>query len=156
MKTPNDNLTVGMDVIHSSGDEAMIVGYVKGWYEIQFDGGETKKVRAKDIQAKDEEGVRTMATQLKRYAPGYEDCTSHSGRKSLCTGDDLSHLLSGMEPEEVCRLAEKVLGLDNGELVARYENLNPGQKRMNAGNRIRSAIKAGDVELDAVATIAVH
>ena len=39
------------------------------------------------------------------------------------------------------RVAEVALGFPKGELAKRYESLNRGQRRMNAGNRIRAAVK---------------
>lgn len=90
----------------------------------------------------------TMAGQLKRYREGYVPTTAYSGRKSLNNGDDLATEMAGLTPVQVCSAAERICGLETGELVAKYENLNPGQQRMNAGNRIRAAVKREDVTVD--------
>ena len=57
-------------------------------------------------------------------------------------------MLAGAEPLAVIWAAERLLGLESGELATKYAHLNPGQKRMNAGNRIRAAIKRGDATID--------
>lgn len=90
---------------------------------------------------------RDMSSTLLRYRQQYEPTMAYSGRASLNNGDPIAEHFAGMSPLEVMQEAERLLGLDNGELVARYENLNPGQQRMNAGNRVRAAIKRGDLDL---------
>ena len=92
-------------------------------------------------------GGRGMSETLLRYRQRYEATTAYSGRSSLHNGDPIAEHFAGMSPLEVMQEAENLLGLDNGELVARYENLNPGQQRMNAGNRVRAAIKRGDLDV---------
>jgi len=88
---------------------------------------------------------RRMKDQLNSYRNGYTEAVSASGNKSLHNGDDTATTLAGMEPQRVVELAERVLGLEEGELWTKYQNLNKGQQRMNAGNRIRNAIKRGDI-----------
>lgn len=108
------------------------------------------------LENEDEESRgRRMAETLKKYAVTYEPSISYSGRKSLNTGDDLAHLLAGMSPRDVITVAERALGLEPDELWEKYQSLNPGQQRMNAGNRIRSAIKRGDITEDQVKA-AIH
>ena len=97
-----------------------------------------------------DEPKRSMAGTLGRYRTAYEPSIAAGGRKSFNCGDDLAGLLAGLEPEQVIKLAELALDLEVGTLQAKYDALNPGQKRMNAGNRIRAAIKRGDLELDAI------
>lgn len=90
---------------------------------------------------------RDMSATLLKYRQRYTPTTAYSGRASLNNGDPIADHFAGMSPLEVMQEAERLLGLDNGELVARYENLNPGQQRMNAGNRVRAAIKRGDLDI---------
>lgn len=96
----------------------------------------------------DEEEEKKMSSQLEKYRKGYVDSVSSSGKKSKISGDDVSLALVNLTPEEVMHAAEKVLGLADGELVTRYQHLNPGQRRMNAGNGVRAAIKREDITLD--------
>lgn len=90
-------------------------------------------------------GPRRMRDQLNSYRGGYTESVSASGNKSLHNGDTTATTLAGMEPQAVVALAEAVLGMEAGELWSKYEKLNKGQQRMNAGNRIRNAIKRGDI-----------
>ena len=87
---------------------------------------------------------RTMAETLANYRKNYEDTAAYSGRLSKHNGDLVAQALAGSEPKTVIRAAELLLGLDPGELWARYERLNRGQQRMNAGNRIRAGVKRED------------
>ena len=66
------------------------------------------------------------------------------GNTSVHCGDDLAVFLRGKSLEQVYELATKVFGPGNG-LRARYGHLNPGQQRMNVGNRLRAAVKDGFV-----------
>ena len=91
--------------------------------------------------------VYRMREHLSKYKPRYIAITSGSGNSSLCNGDDVAQRLAGKTPIEVLELAERLLGI---ELKSKYANLNPGQVRMNCGNRIRSAVKKGAVALDLV------
>jgi hypothetical protein len=93
----------------------------------------------------DEAEAKSMSKTLEKYRVAYEPSISASGRKSLNNGDDLAHFLSGMDPLNVITLAEVALGLEHGTLLDKYRHLNRGQQRMNAGNRIRAAIKRGDI-----------
>jgi hypothetical protein len=103
----------------------------------------------------EEEGGRGMAGTLAKYRTHYTTSVSPSGRKSLNNGDPIAAVLEGRDATEVLRIAEELLDFAPGELVAKYERLNPGQRRMNGGNRIRSAIKRGDITIDQLEA-AVH
>ena len=89
--------------------------------------------------------VRSMSKTLMEYRPGYTLTLSYAGRKSLHNADPVAMFLAGEDPEVVLTKAEKILGLDAGFLTEKYAGLNPGQKRMNGGNRIRAALKRGDI-----------
>lgn len=88
-----------------------------------------------------------MNEHLNRYKARYISITSGSGNSSLCNGDDVAQRLAGKTPADVLALAERLLSLD---LKTKYEKLNPGQIRMNCGNRLRSAVKKGTVQLEQV------
>ena len=89
-----------------------------------------------------------MREHLNKYKPRYITITSGAGNSSLCNGDDVAQRLAGKTPVEVLALAEKLLGI---ELRSKYEKLNPGQVRMNCGNRLRSAVKKGSLTIDQIA-----
>lgn len=86
---------------------------------------------------------RRQDNVLAKYRGGYENSTTAHGHKSKCNGDKVARALEGHTPETVMAAAEILLGMAQGELVAKYAKLNPGQRRMNSGNRIRNAVKKG-------------
>ena len=95
-------------------------------------------------KTEDETEVKSMSSTMLKYRTKYEPSLSASGRKSLNSGDEIAHLLSGLEPRAVISAAERLLNLETDELWIKYQSLNLGQQRMNAGNRIRGAVKRGD------------
>lgn len=93
-------------------------------------------------------GKRSMADTMQRYRnqpDHYQTTTSYTGRKSLSIGDEVAQFLDGMSPAEVLEAAERILGLEQHELAFKYAHLNAGQQRMNGGNRLRAAVKRGDI-----------
>ena len=92
-----------------------------------------------------EKTKRSMAAQLQAHRAGYLPTKAYSGKSSLHNGDPVANFLSGKTPDEAMADAERLCGLKAGELKAKYEHLNIGQQRMNAGNRIRGAIKRGEL-----------
>lgn len=92
-----------------------------------------------------EEGTKggKMAQTLRKYRGGYQPGLAYSGRKSLNSGDAVAAAMHELSPAKSIALAEDLLKLEPGTLSAKYGHLNPGQQRMNAGNRIRAAFKDG-------------
>ena len=62
-------------------------------------------------------------------------------KSPAATGDDLAVALAGHGLDVIYSAAAVVLSTDESELRQRYGHLNPGQQRMNLGNRIRSTWK---------------
>lgn len=128
-----------------AGEEGVVQSYAKGWYTVQLlDSDLDVKCRANELTELDDgddEPVSLMAGQLSKYRDKYEPSISSGGRKSLNNGDPLARFLSGMTAQQVMTLADKALGLGDGFCEAKYERLNEGAKRMNAGNRLRAAFK---------------
>jgi hypothetical protein len=89
----------------------------------------------------------SMSEHLGTFRAAYTKVKAANGGTSAHCGDDLASLLSGLGPTEVVALASKLLGLD---LAHDYKHLNPGQRRMNAGNRLRGAIRTGTVALSKI------
>ena len=79
---------------------------------------------------------RSIKAAMDKYSPGY--IKSASGNSKIC-GDRVSRALDGLSWERVCGLADQIKGEQSGHHAAKYINLNNGQRRMNAGNRIRRA-----------------
>jgi len=98
-----------------------------------------------DAQAADEDVLtpgKLMGHTLRRYAVAYVTVTNANKAKTKVCGDALSFALKDLQPEEVAELASGLLG----KPVDLYDHLNPGQVRMNWGNRLRAAVKRGDLD----------
>lgn len=89
-----------------------------------------------------------MAEILARYRAKYETCATASGRTSKRCGDEVSVLFTGLDQNQAALFAELALGLELGELREKYGHLNNGQIRMNSSNRVRGAIKRGDLTVE--------
>lgn len=110
----------------------------------------TRNTTRTNEKTEDKTEVKSMSKTLLKYRQKYEPSICANGRKSLNNGDSLAHLLASLDPATVVALAERVLGLPKDELWAKYQHLNRGQQRMNAGNRIRGAVKRGDTTITKV------
>ena len=78
-----------------------------------------------------------MSEQLKAARVRYAKTKRPAGSASADCADAIAKALRDFEPVEVCEIADKVFKLEVGSHEAKYSSLNPGQKRMNSGNRIR-------------------
>lgn len=78
-----------------------------------------------------------MSEQLKAARVRYTKTRRPSGAASADNADVIARALRDYEPLEVCEIADKVFRLPLGSHESKYSGLNPGQKRMNSGNRIR-------------------
>ena len=85
----------------------------------------------------EESAACRMARQLKAARVRYMKTKRPSGAASADNADAIAKALRDYEPLEVCEIADKVFKLPPGSHEAKYSKLNPGQKRMNSGNRIR-------------------
>ena len=113
------------------------------------DKGTKHDEQDKQQATKDERKPYRMSDVLKQYRGGYKKVNRPSG-KSLNCGDTLAAVLVSCDPLEVARVGDIVLDLEPGELADQYGHLNEGQIRMNSGNRIRNAMKRGEVTMVAV------
>lgn len=106
------------------------------------------EVEATETEAKEKP---RMANQLSKAKERYQPCVTHRNTLSLNNGDSVAGVLAAAEPLAVVGAAELLCGFKSGELVEKYSKLNNGQKRMNAGNRIRSMHKKGEITTDQIA-----
>lgn len=67
--------------------------------------------------------------------------TREPGLVAVDCNDQVANLLRGKELDETYTIAAKTLGEAESVLRAKYAHLNPGQQRMNLGNRIRGVYK---------------
>ena len=86
----------------------------------------------------EDEAPCSMAEQLRRARVRYVKTKRPSGAGSMDNGDTIAKNLRDLEPEEVMTIADRVCEESAGFHAAKYDGLNPGQKRMNSGNKIRS------------------
>lgn len=100
-----------------------------------------------------EEHSSAMSNTLQKYRPDYVKTTSYSGSASLDNGDDVAALLRGLSPDETCAVADAAFNLPEFSHWERWQHLNPGSRRMNAGNRIRAAVRRGDLTVEQLAEL---
>lgn len=126
---------------------ALIANLLETWPEGTFEGVSNTDLLwlAEIANLRRNLHKRAMSEVLGQYRPLYEDSTTPKGRSSKRCGDELSVLLTGLDADTAIRLAEKVLDLETDFLMAKYASLNEGQRRMNAGNRIRGGLKREDI-----------
>ena len=87
----------------------------------------------------------TQSQQLAAYRSRYHATVTASGNSSLNNGDPVALELAGKSAIEVMALADTHCPIKGGQThAAKYERLNEGSKRMNAGNKLRAAFKRGD------------
>ena len=86
-----------------------------------------------------EEHASKMAEALRRARVRYVKDRRPDGAATAHCNDLIARELRDYDPEDVCKLCDRVFALPIGTTLARYDGLNNGQKRMNAGNRIRGA-----------------
>jgi hypothetical protein len=86
----------------------------------------------------EDEAPCSMAEQLRRARVRYVKTKRPSGAGSMDNGDTIAKNLRDFEPEEVMTIADRVCEESAGFHATKYDGLNPGQKRMNSGNKIRS------------------
>ena len=91
-------------------------------------------------------GGSTMARQIHKYSPRYVKAKNASGTSTLITGDILSIISLYLDVPTYVDTARQLLG----DSANKYSHLNPGQQRMNYGNRIRASVKAGKLPLAVV------
>ncbi len=103
----------------------------------------TAKARAEKIAARN----AAMSGTLSKYRGGYANSVTANGRKSKICGDDVSWAFEAVLPSRAMAIAELLLELDTGFLAAKYDKLNEGQRKMNSVNRVRGAVKRGDLKI---------
>ena len=99
-----------------------------------------------DGDGEEEKAEHPMAAALRKARVRYTKTKRPLGSASADCGDMLARSLRELEPEEVCAMADKVLGEASGTHLLKYGHLNMGQKRMNSGNRIRAFLKTADAD----------
>ncbi len=76
-------------------------------------------------------------TVIRANTEKYQRAKAASGAMSQHNGDVVASTLAGLPLESVLAIASTMTSVD---LSTKYAHLNPGQQRMNLGNRIRGAV----------------
>lgn len=92
-----------------------------------------------EVQPVEEKDEHPMARALRQARVHYIKAKRPDGSNTANCGDRIARFLQDFEPVEVAYLADKVLQTPDGFHAQKYGSLNPGQIRMNSGNRIRGA-----------------
>ena len=99
-----------------------------GWSKIGLEDGTEKKVRNNTLQPY----VEPVKAEGVKKEPKPKD-----------TGDIVANWLRPLDLPGAYALAAKKMSTTVKDLTARYGHLNPGQQRMNLGNRLRGYLKNG-------------
>lgn len=103
---------------------------------------------AEEDETGEEEKTYNMSQHIALYRARYQMAISATGNKSLNNGDAMAEFLEGKTGKEVCDLADVYTPNKDGQPhFERYARLNEGQKRMNSGNKLRAAYKAGKIDI---------
>jgi hypothetical protein len=113
-----------------------------GWFQIELEDGSTVRARAKDLTVSGALKPGYVQAGICTYKPERytrHDVRTPGGRKAFDIADSVANRLRGKDLPEVYAIAAKALHCTQKELTERYGHLNPGQQRMNLGNRMRHA-----------------
>lgn len=139
-----------------SGASYPMISRTGGWTTLQGptgslkvrNGDVTKLVPVSPAAAADKPAREKMPIDQRKngivpavYLPRYVKTKLANGGSCLDNGDSVASHLRGLELGEVYELVADKLGCSEKELMARYGHLNPGQQRMNLGNRLRGFYK---------------
>ena len=86
----------------------------------------------------------TMSRTLRHYAVRYLPAKNASGCSTKINGDLLAIAWLALDVDAFCIYAAALLGMS----PRAYAHLNPGQQRMNFGNRLRAQIRKGNITED--------
>lgn len=92
--------------------------------------------RTKKSEVEAAEAAEAVEVNIKPDVEKYVQTVAASGARSLNNGDTVAQSLAGATLDEVKKVASSI-GVED---VDKYDHLNPGQARMNLGNRIRGAL----------------
>ena len=155
--------------MNTPAGEGILIAWERGWATIELDDGEEKKFRAKDVElvenasdgeesdGEESDGEESDAGESdgEESDAGESDAGESEGEpafkgerlrqrkeqyvgKRHC-GDEVAVALAGATLQSILALT-----VDLGLYNPKWATLNPGQQRMNAGNRIRGWLKKNE------------
>lgn len=96
----------------------------------------------------EDEGETAPGSIVKsEYKARYLNTRSATGSSSKICGDAISVMMNGQTVERCAEIVAEHTGDSAADLLSRYEHLNPGQRRMNIGNRLRHWAKENAPEM---------
>ncbi len=141
--SPKTELASGTNVRTPKGKGTVKAPPAKGWVTIQFEDGETKRFRPKDLTVLGELKAGYVQHGVAVYDPtryvAHKSTKTASGRPVYDNNDRVSAEFRKLGTlDEQYKFAAEVLGVTQKSLREAYEKLNPGMQRMNLGNRVRN------------------
>ena len=168
MKDQTTTITVGtrVDVKTAKLEETgVVISIASGWATVKLDiDGTTAKARIGNLiasAAREEKAPVVRVTREKlpldqrkngqvsaKYLSRYHRHNLGDGVMVVDNGDRVATELRGLELGEVYVCVAETTGATLNDLSQRYAGLNPGQQRMNLGNRLRGFYKRQEKLLD--------
>lgn len=97
----------------------------------------------------EEDGKEEPLSRIKKYVKNYETVLASSGKKSKDSGDRVAVELRGLTLDAVYEAVATALDTDIETLVAKYQHLNGGQRRMCLGNLLRGHYRRQEAAAEA-------
>ena len=143
--------------------EGILIAWERGWATVELDDGEEKKFRAKDVEliedandAGESDAGESDAGESDGEESDGEESDGEEENESAFKGerlrqrkeqyvgkrhcgDEVAVALAGATLQSILALT-----VDLGLYNPKWATLNPGQQRMNAGNRIRGWLKKNE------------
>ena len=161
--TELNNIAISSRMSTPAG-EGILIAWERGWATVELDDGEEKKFRAKDVEliedasgaeeveeveAEEVEEVEAEESDAEESDADEDAESAFKGErlrqrkeqyvgKRHC-GDEVAVALAGATLQSILALT-----VDLGLYNPKWATLNPGQQRMNAGNRIRGWLKKNE------------
>ena len=128
------------------------------WTAKQLDAALTEIETQKEKELEERTRIaKEMTATLNKHKPKYVVSKTAAGKRSMNNGDELAQAMSKLDHTQVAAVAQILLNCEPlwvGDGSGKYDHLNNGQIRMNSGNRIRAAVKRGDIsQEDAIAVV---
>ena len=120
---------------------------------IQLDDEQSEDGDVEDALDEAEEHASRMAEALRKARVRYKKDKRPDGKATAHCDDLIARELRDYDPKEVAGIADRCFDLPKGTHEAKYCHLNPGQIRMNCGNRIRGVWRKGE-DIDRMTRIA--
>lgn len=141
MNATTNNITVSAPVKTPAGT-GIVTNAARGWFTVELNDGTSRKFRIADLSLCGQIREGYIKAGIAVYDPSRytkHNVRTETGRKAFDIADKVANKLRGKTVDEQYEVAAPCLGTTVAALRAKYGHLNPGQIRMNLGNRMRHA-----------------